>query len=1222
MSHIFELFNRVEKNGIKLELTGDQLKINILHDRDLVPGLLAELKERKAEIIAFLRQAGHYRPVPVQEKREYYPVSSVQRRMVALNQIDPQSVSYNISGIYELEGEVDTERFTQVFRQLIQRHESLRTSFFMKDEEPVQRVYEQVAFELELFRADGQGGQGPERGAAAIPGTGMLNRIAESPQFVKPQAKLSTVLAGSEGDCCESLAPDWQLTIIRGFIRPFDLGRAPLLRVGLIRTDETRHILMFDMHHIVSDGVSTGLLIKDFVYLASGQALPPMTIQYKDFACWQNSPGQRQLLKEQELFWLDKFKGDIPVLELPSDFPRPTSRDFAGDHLFFGLAVDDVRSLREIANQTQTTMTTLLLGIFSIFLSKLSGQEDIVIGTPVAGRQHADLQEVIGMFVNTLALRAFPVGDKRWLDFLTELNRETVRAFQNQDYPFEELVDQVTRERDMSRNPLFDVMFTLQDTDRSTLTIGDLKLSVYPFESDTAKFDLTLTLVERGETISGNFEYSSRLFMRETIERYAGYFTEMVRCIVGGGDIYIKDINMIPQAELTRIKNEFNARQNDYPCDQSIPGLFAGQVQRTPDRVALSGEAVGVNGHSPHHYTLSYSGLDRRSDELAQALIEKGVLPNTIVGIQIERSIEMIIGILAILKAGGAYLPIDPELPPERIDYMLADSGAEVIIGPQGVGANCCSPIQDIGAECRGERQFAPTDLAYVIYTSGSTGRPKGVPISHQNLSPLLHWGYQHLGLGPQERTIQNLSYFFDWSVWEIFLTLTSGASLHLIGREIILSPPAMSEFIDQHAITVLHCTPSQFQYLLNEGRRLDSLRHLCLGAEKLDYDLLKRSLAVVPEECRVYNMYGPTEATIIAAVLEIDRHHYEGYGRLTSVPIGRMAGNTALWVLDRWARLCPVGVAGELYLGGPGLSRGYLNNPELTAERFVGVGARGNVAERGAAAIPGTSMLNRIAESPQFVKPQAKLSTVLAGSEGDWCVSPAPDVSLYKTGDLCRWLADGSIEFLGRLDFQVKIRGYRIELHEIEAQLLKHPAIKEAVVLAREADGSEKYLCAYLVIDPTKPTETKDIRDYLAKKLPAYMIPAQFVCLEQLPLNPNGKVDRKALPEPQINLETASYTAPQDDIEWGLAEIWAEILGLEKGHISTDRNFFEMGGHSLKATRLIARINKHFAVHIPLAEIFKISPTIKEIAAFIRVVRCMRVNEEPGGGTKEEFLI
>jgi len=737
------------------------------------------------------------------------------------------------------------------------------------------------------------------------------------------------------------------------------------------------------------------------------------------------------------------------------------------------------------------------------------------------------------MFVNTLCIRSFPKGEKRFVDYVKEMSEKTIAAFENQDVPFEDLLQGLAVSRDASRNPLFDVMFVLQNMDFPALEVDGIKIRPVACPGQTAKVDLTLVAEEVAGGVQFLLEYSTRLFSRGAIDRFAEYYRNILKGMAADPDRCLADIDIMSAGEKARLLSNFSGLQAAFPAAQTLVELFTKQVEKNPDRIAIVG---------PGPISLSYSELDGKAADLAGELIGQGVLPNTIVALQVGRSIDMIIGLLGILKAGGAYLPIDPETPGERVQYMLTDSGAEIVIGQHGVGANCCSPIQDIGAECRGERRFAPTDLAYVIYTSGSTGRPKGVAISHRNLCPLLYWGYDHLALTVDDRTIQNLSYFFDWSAWEIFITLTSGASLHLINREILLNPPLMVAFIQGHEITVLHCTPSQFQYLLNETPSLGSLGHLCLGAEKLDVDLLKRSLGAVRPDCRVYNMYGPTEATIMAAVLEIDREAVEDYANLTGVPIGRFVGNTVLRVLDRYLKLCPVKVAGELYIGGAGLARGYLNNPELTAEKFVG--------------------------------------------------------GLYKTGDLCRWLEDGTIEFLGRSDFQVKIRGFRIELAEIESQLLKHPDVNEAVVLARDGDNKEKYLCAYLVATDGQTGDTQGLREFLSRALPVYMIPAYFIFLDRMPLNPNGKVDRKALPEPEIGINNA-YLPPENSTEEALIDLWSSILEIEKNKISTDRSFFELGGHSLKASVLVARIKKRFSVDVPLADIFK-TPILKEMARLI----------------------
>jgi len=1110
--NIIRLFSRLQERGVRVDLQDDQLKISILEGGALPQDLLAELKARKSEIIDFFQQQKGYKDIDLQEKKAYYQISSMQGRMYFLQQITPGSTSYNISEILSLSGKIDITKLTEILNRLIARHESLRTCFAMVGDGPVQRVLDRVELELEVFRADGRSGQGGQSGQELIE------------------------------------------LIIKEFIRPFDLAVAPLIRVGLINTGEDRYILLVDMHHIISDGTSIGILIKEFVALYSSQSLPPLKLRYIDFAEWQASQGQREILSKQEQYWLEKFTGEIPVLQLPTDFQRPTVQGFNGRHVDFFLAEKELKLLKELTAVTNATLYVVLLSIAYIWLTKLTGQEDIVLGTPVAGRQYAHIQEIIGMFVNTLPLRAFSAGEKRFDFFLEEVKEIAFLAFQNQDYHLEDLVEKVVINRDMSRNPLFDVMFGLQNIDIPKLVIPGLEITPYNYDSQVAKFDLTLMAKEDGAGLNFYLGYASALFKEETIARFGQYYLNILDNVLADPSRRIGDIEFMAQAEREQLLEEFSRGTGQpYPGDKTLVELFSGQVVKTPDRIAL----VGANNDSSLHGSVSYKELDRLASSLAGELMAQGVMPNTIVALQVERSIEMIVGMLGILKAGGAYLPIDPEAPEERVQYMLADSGAEIVFGSQTVGANCCSPIQDIGAECKGERQFAPTDLAYVIYTSGSTGRPKGVMIGHHNLCPLLHWGYEHLALTPDDRTIQNLSYFFDWSAWEIFITLTSGASLHLINRDILLNPRAMVVFMQERGITVLHCTPSQFQYLLNENLSFDSLGHLCLGAEKLDEDLLKRSLAAVKPDCRVYNMYGPTEATIMAAVLEIDKQGLADYGNRASMPIGRFIGNTELWVLDRYLHLCPVRVAGELYIGGAGLARGYLNNPELTAERFV------------------TSPITTH-HSPLTTHP-----------------SPLTN-RLYRTGDLCRWLNDGTIEFLGRIDFQVKIRGFRIELGEIEAQLLKHPEIKETVVLAL-GEGNEKHLCAYLVAKAGQIPETQTLHDFLSHTLPAYMIPAHFVFLEQMPLNANGKVDRKALPQPEISPADA-YRAPENSLEEALVDIWSEVLKVEKEKIGTGTSFFDLGGHSLKATRVTALIKRRFAVDVSLADIFK-GPTIREMA-------------------------
>jgi len=1206
MNKTLDLIARLKGAGVRLTLEEQRLKIHAPKGK-LSPGLLAELKTGKEAIIAFLQQhAGggeDLPPIEPVEKKEYYPLSSAQKRLYILWEMLADLSAYNISYTAQIEGNLKAAKLRDVFCRLISVHESLRTSFLMVAGQPVQRVHEQVDFELEVFSADGRGGQGPER--------------------------------------CESLALDQQLTIIQGFIRPFDLGKAPLLRVCLIKTGEETHILLVDMHHIISDGTSMGIIIRDFLSFYSGTELHPLAVQYKDYAEWQNRLETREANHRMQTFWLHRFRGEIPVLNFPLDFPRPATQSFAGNTRSFFIGTEETKALKNLALKEEVTPYMLLLAVFYVFLARLCGQEDIVVGTPTAGREFPVIEPAVGMFVNTLALRAYPKGEKTFSDFLKEVKETVLESFQNQRYPFEELVDQVVKTRDTGRNPLFDVLFTLEARDRQyDREIPGLKLTPYPFENKTAKFDLALTARDTDNGFGFYLEYCTRLFKEESIRRYIVYYLRVLESVAQRPGITLAEVDILPGEEREQVLLAFNDTAVDYPREKLIQEIFAEQVVKSPDRTALSDETFGANGNSPLHGSVSYKELDRCAAALAGELIEKGVLPNSIVGLQVGRSIEMIVGILGILKAGAAYLPLDPDLPEARIDYMLADSGAEIVIGPQTVGANCCSPIQDIGAECKGERQFAPTDLAYVMYTSGSTGQPKGVMVCHGNVIRLVI-NPNFIDLSAATRLLLTGAPGFDATTFEIWGPLLNGGLLCLVSKEIILDAQRLGSTLKDFQVNTLWLSAPLFNQLLEQDSRMfNSLTWLLVGGDVLSPVHINR-VRRENKGLKVINGYGPTENTTFSTCLEIERDYEE------RIPIGRPISNSAVYILDARGRVQPVGVKGEIWVGGDGLARGYLNNPELTEERFVfsnltplspqdnrrrqrwerdpkerssastpspsvergdwWSGAGDSRCERGAAAIPGTGMLNRIAESPQFVKPQAKLSTVLAGSEGDWCVSPAPHQSpltthLYKTGDRGRWLDDGTIEFLGRVDDQVKIRGFRIEPGEIEARLLRHPEVKEAVVLAREGESGDKVLCAYLVPHtPGKETDIleTEVRGFLSGSLPDYLVPGHFVFLEQIPLTANGKVDRKALPEPEVKAG-ARYTAPRTDFERRLVELFSEVLRRDAGAtlpaIGIDDDFFALGGHSLKATTLTYRLREEFSVPVRIGDIFSLR-TIRALA-------------------------
>jgi amino acid adenylation domain-containing protein len=1066
------------------------------------------------------------------EKRDFYALSPSQKRLYILQQMEPGNTGYNMPLVMTLVGGLERDRFEEVFRQLIARHESLRTSFIMTGEEPVQRIHDDVGFEVEYYDVE-----------------------QHTPVYGR----------------------------VESFIRAFDLTHAPLLRVGLIHTPsasrpplsrgddtpalaghpsqegipEAKHILMIDMHHIISDGTSSGILTTEFMTLYAGEVLPSLILQYKDFSLWQNELFETAKIKAQEKYWLDQFNVEIPVLNLPMDYPRPVIRSFEGDTLSFEIGTDETKALRALALKEETTLFMLLLSIYCVLLAKLSGQDDIIVGTPTAGRRHADLQQIIGMFVNTLALRSFPTGEKSFNVFMKEVKGKAIASFENQDYQFEDLVEKVAVNRDAGRNPLFDVVFALQNLERTKIKIPNLELEPYKFKTNISKFDITLQGYEAEQALIFTVEYSTKLFKPETVRRLIDYLVTLVRQVCSRPDIRISEIEMLAEEEKHRLVYEFNDTAAPYPEERTIHGLFEEQMEKTPDSVAVVGkghgcmDALGACLHGD--ISITFRELNEKSNQLAHLLRIKGVGPDTIVGIMGERSIEMIIGILGILKAGGAYLPIDPEYPQERIDYMLKDSGAKLSVTTNNLEAPD-SPL----LPATGHRPPA-TYLAYVIYTSGTSGRPKGVLIGHASLVNFCYSMYRDYShdFGPPDNCLSLTNICFDVSVCEIFMPLIFGASIVLLPFDKILDPAELAKAIVEKSITFTYLPPGLlnevFENLKSSGCKVE-LNKMLVGVEPIRDYVLENYAALNPS-MRIVNGYGPTEATICATAYRYRSHEPVG----SRVPIGVPLANMQVLLLDKYDRLVPVGVPAELCIAGDGLARGYLNHLELTAERFLSV----------------------------FYRSYRSYRTYI------------PSKKIYKTGDLARRLPDGNIEFIGRIDQQVKIRGFRIEPGEVENQLLTHDEIKEVIVVAKEDQQKiHKYLCAYFVPARSGDLSSEDLREYLSGRLPDYMIPSHFIPLDKIPLTPNGKVDRKALPEPEFKAGE-NHIAPRNEIEKKLVSIWSGVLGIE-GSIGIDDNFFELGGHSLKATLMAARIHKALNKKVPLAEIFRI-PTVRELAEYIR---------------------
>ncbi|MDN4090756.1 amino acid adenylation domain-containing protein [Paenibacillus polymyxa] len=1071
-----------------------------------------------------------YASIPVTEERSFYPLSSAQKRLYVLHQFDPQDVNYNMPSVLQVSGPLDVKRVEHAFRQLIARHASLRTRFDLIDSEPMQWVEDTVPFEVEYTKVQAEGAT-----------TDTDTRV------------------GKEVD-----------ELVSCFVRPFDLKAAPLLRVGLVDLgvsgagQEPQHVLMLDMHHIVSDGVSMGVLTEEFVRLYDGEELPPLRIQYKDYAVWQQSETHQEWMQRQEAYWLDTFRGELPVLDLPTDFARPSIRSTAGDTVVFGLEREVSERLKELAAHTGSTLYMVLLAAYTALLHQYSGQEDIVVGTPIAGRPHADLEPILGMFVGTLALRNYPTAEHTFRSYVEEVKVRALQAYEHQDYPFEELVEKLNVKRDMSRHPLFDTMFTLQTTEEGELQLADLSFRPYGLEQTPAKFDFTLEAREEEAGIQFGLQYATALYQRETVERMTRHFIRLAEAVAANPDAKLGELELITAEETEQILKVFND-PNAHSVRGTLQGLslserFEEQAKNSPERIAVVSGDIG----------LTYAELNEQANRLARVLRAKGVEADQPVGVLLERSADLLVGILGVLKAGGAYVPMDTMYPQERIDYMLQDSGAKVVITSRVANLSLELPsavqaivLDDEDVQAQWGAQDASNlipvaglhNLAYMIYTSGTTGQPKGVMIEQGSVGNLVDALYERVySRYDQPLHIAWLSAFvFDASVKQIFASLLLGHTLHVVSRDVSLSGEHLIAYYRMHRIDLSDGTPAHL-HILNESVNVTEapdVKHYLIGGEALSVQLVHVFLHKWSGYRPVItNVYGPTEATVDATAYTIE--DVESLNVLLekgehTVSIGTPIANQAVYILNTRQQLVPMGIAGELYIGGAGIARGYLNLPELTAEKFV----PNPFADATAADPADSTYANR----------------------------------MYRTGDLARWLPDGSIEYLGRIDHQVKIRGYRIELGEVEAQLLTVDGIQKAVVTAWENEDGHKDLCAYIVA--SESLSLPELRNALQPKLPDYMIPTYVVQLDRFPLTPNGKIDRKALPAPEARLEGGlEYVAPRTPLEAKLAQIWQDVLKLSS--VGVTDSFFDVGGHSLRATTLVAKIHQELGSRITLREVFQ----------------------------------
>jgi amino acid adenylation domain-containing protein len=1059
-------------------------------------------------------------PILPRTINENLPLSFAQQRLWFLDQLMPDAPIYNILLAYRVTGQLNVAALEQSLGEIVRRHEALRTTFTAVDGQPIQAITPEINLRLTVVD---------------------LQEIDETEREEEVQR-----LATQEAQ------------------QPFDLTTEPLLRVQLLRLDEAEHVLLLTMHHIVSDGWSLGVLMRELAVLyeafSTGKpaSLPELPIQYADFALWQREWLSEEVLESQLGYWKQQLGGELPVLELPTDRPRPPVQTYRGAKQSFELSKDLTDALKALSRREGVTLFMTLLAAFKTLLYRYTVQEDVIVGSPIANRNWAEIEGLIGFFVNTLVLRSDLGGTPSFRELLGRVREVALGAYAHQDMPFERLVEELQPERDMSYNPLFQVMFVLQNTPMPDGDFSGLALSSLEVESKTARFDLALSLTETEQGLIGSFGYNTDLFDEATIARMVGHLRTLLEGVVADPNKRICDLLILTEAERHQLLVEWNDTQVNYPLDKCIHQLFEEQAERTPDNVAVVFE----------DQQLTYRELNARANQLAHYLQKQGVGPDVLVGICVERSLKMIVGLFGILKAGGAYVPLDPAYPQERLTFMLEDAQVPVLLTQKQLLENLPvhqrqttyldsdwdvivreskeNPISKVRAE----------NLAYVIYTSGSTGRPKGAMLDHRGICNRLLWGIEYCRMNEADRILHETPISFDPSVTEIFAPLLVGAQLILasLGKE--QDSSYLVKLIAEKRVTHLDLMPSMLQMLLEEKeiKSCDCLKVINCDGEALTLKVQERLFARLNAD--LYNIYGPTETSVSVTFWLCQRESHK-----RAVPIGRPISNVQIYLLDRHLQPVPVGIPGELHIGGVAVGRGYFNRPDLTKEKFI--------------------------PNP---------------------FSNDPKAYLYKTGDLTCYLPDGNIKFLGRIDHQVKIRGARVELEEIEATLGQHSAVQGTVVIVHEDKSDNKRLVAYVVPNPKQALTIDELRCFLKQKLPSYMVPSTFVLLDALQLMPNGKVDRRALPAPDQSRPDLKKTflPPRTPFEQQLADIWVEVLKLKQVGISD--NFFDLGGHSLLAIQVISRLRNALKIELPLYTLFEL-PTIAEIAKRLETV-CLVIPE------------
>ncbi|MDB9305901.1 amino acid adenylation domain-containing protein [Nodularia spumigena CS-591/12] len=1138
LAHLYSL-------DVKLWIEDANLRCSVPEDV-LTDELGVELRSRKSEIINFLRQAksstNYTQAILPAERHENLPLSFAQQRLWFLEQLQLGNATYNLPTAVRLKGNLDVRVLERSLNEIIQRHEVLRTHFKTVNGNPVLHIQPSVTLPLAVI-------------------------------------DLQTFNPLEQDEEVRHLA-------LKEAQTPFDLATDVLLRVKIIRLAKDENVVLFTMHHIISDGWSMEILIKELATLYNAfstnqpSPLPELAIQYVDFAVWQRQWLQGEVLDTQLDYWRQQLGGILPVLQLPTDYPRGRVQTFRGAIESFSLSPQLSQDIIKIAKSAGVTPFVTLLTAYKILLHRYTGQTDILVGTPVANRHRREIEGLIGFFVNTLVLRTNLTDNPSFQDLLQQLKNTTWQAYDHQDIPFEKLVEVLQPERDLSFNPLFQVKFRLENAPTEKLELPGLTLTPLNRTEASAKLDLSLDMYETSTGFVGAFEYNRDLFAPETISRMVGHFQTLLTAIVENPEKRTSELPLLTESERQKILIDWNQTQVEFPSHLTFQDLFAAQVEKTPDAVAVIFE----------NQSLTYRELNQKSNQVAHYLQQKGVKPEIIVGLCVERTPLMIIALLGILKAGGAYLPLDPNYPPERLGYMLADSQVPILLTeanlkfstPQNYEIIYLDTDWEIIYQCsieNPESEVTPENLAYLIYTSGSTGKPKGVLIPHIGLTNLTKHKIEICDVHPGDCVLQFFSLSFDASIPEIIMALGSGAKLCLAKSESLLPGETLLQLLQNNAVTHITITPSALSLLPSAD--LPHLRMILVGGEAPSPELI----AKWSEGRRFINAYGPTEVTVNASMVLCGNGH-------PLLPTIRPSANKQLYILDNYLQPVPIGVIGELYIGGLGLARGYLNRPDLTNQKFI-------------------------------PNPFSQLSVI------SYQLSVNSQPRLYKTGDLACYLPDGRIKLLGRIDNQVKIRGFRIEPQEVETVLCQHSGVRAGVVIVREDQPNQKRLVAYVVANEEAKEQGREnllssqsLRSFMREKLPEYLVPSAFVLLENLPLTPNGKVDIHSLPAPEEIVSTSEFIAPRTQIEAQLANIYTQILNLEKVSIHDD--FFELGGHSLIATQLISQALQVFQVELTVMDLFD-APTVAGMAERIlqrQLTAEVSVISDTGDDEREEFEI